>query len=83
MNRNTKIKKIFLKQLNKLLKCIGDIKKTWNVMKNINGKSKIKSTNLPCKLTINEVDVYNKPKIVDAFFNKYWLQTGQSNTKII
>ena len=43
MNRNTKIIKIFSKQLkrkqrkyatpNKLLKCTGDIKKTWNVMK--------------------------------------------------
>ena len=48
---------------NKLLKCIGDIKKTWNVMKDIIGKSKIKSRNLPRKLTINKVDVYNKPEI--------------------
>ena len=38
-------------------------KKTWNVMKDIIGKSKIKSTNLLRKLTINKVDVYNKHKI--------------------
>ena len=30
-------------------------------MKVIIGKSKIKSTNLPRKLTINKVDVYKKP----------------------
>ena len=53
---------------NKLLKCTGDIKKNiWNVMKNIIGKSNTKLTNLPQKLTINKVDVYDKPEIVDAF----------------
>ena len=34
----------------KLLKCTEDIKKTWNVMKDTIGKSKIKSPNLPRKL---------------------------------
>ena len=41
--------------------------KKWNVTKDIIGKSKIKSTNLPRKLTINKVDVYNNPEIGDAF----------------
>ena len=36
-------------------------------MKDIIGKSKIKLTNLPRKLTINKVNVYNKPKIADTF----------------
>ena len=36
-------------------------------MKDIIGKSKIKLTNIPCKLTSNKVDVYNKPEIVNAF----------------
>ena len=36
-------------------------------MKNIIGKSNTKSANLPQKLSINKVDVYDKPKIVDAF----------------
>ena len=31
-------------------------------MKNIIGKSEIKSINLPSKLTINKVDVYNNSK---------------------
>ena len=30
-------------------------------MKDMIGKAKIKSTNLPRKLTINKVDVYKKP----------------------
>ena len=61
----------------KLLKCAGDIiKKKWNVMKNIIGNSKIKSTNLPPKLTINKVDVYNKPKIADAF-SDFFTNIGQ------
>ena len=45
-------------------------------MKNIIGKSKIKSTNLPRKLTINKVDVYNKPEIADAF-NDFFANIGQ------
>ena len=40
-------------------------------MKDIIGKSKIKSTNCvnrqPCKFTINKVGVYNKPKMADVF----------------
>ena len=36
-------------------------------MKDIIGKSKIESTNLPRKLTINKVNVYNKLEIVDTF----------------
>ena len=36
-------------------------------MKDVIGKSKLKSTNLPGKLTINKMDVYNKPEIANAF----------------
>ena len=61
---------------NKLLKCTGDIKKTWNVMKDIIGESKMKSTNLPCKLTINKVVVYNQPEIDDAF-NDFFINIAQ------
>ena len=74
MRRNTKIIKTFSKQFkkgkeNKLLqlKCTEDVKKTWNVMKDMIGKIKIKATNLPRKLTINEVDVYNIPEVADVF----------------
>ena len=78
MKRNTKMIKIFSKKLkikqrkytatiNKLLKCTGNIKKIWNVIKQQIGKSKIESTNLPLKFTINKVHVYNKPEIADGF----------------
>ena len=40
------------------------------------GKSKIKSTNFPRKLTINKVDVYNKPEIADAF-NDFFTYVGR------
>ena len=42
------------------------MKKTWNVMKDIIGKSKIKSADFSCKLTINKVDVSNKPETAEA-----------------
>ena len=45
-------------------------------MKDIIAKSKTKSTNLPRKLTINKVDVYNKPKVVDNF-NDFFTNIGQ------
>ena len=45
-------------------------------MKDIIEKSKIKSTNLPRKLTINKVDVYNKREIADAF-NDFFTNIGQ------
>ena len=69
-----KAKKIYY--FNKLLKCTGDIKQTWSVMKDIIGKSKIKSTNLPRKLTINKVNVYNRPEIAGAF-NDFFTNIGQ------
>ena len=59
-----------------MLKCTGDIKKAWNVMKDLIGKSKIKSTNLPRKLAINKVDVYSKPEIADPF-NDFFTNIGQ------
>ena len=86
MNRNTKIIKIFSKQskrkqrkyttLTNYLNVLKILKKTWNVMKDIIGKSKIKSTNFPRKLTINKVDVYNKPEIADVF-NDFLTNIGQ------
>ena len=45
-------------------------------MKDIIGKAKIKSTNLPRKLTINRVDIYNKQEIADAF-NDFFTNIGQ------
>ena len=49
---------------------------TRNVMKVI-GKSKIKSTKFPHKLSINKVDDYNKPEIADAF-SDFFTNIGQN-----
>ena len=54
-----------------------DVKKTCTVMIDISGKSKIKSTNLPRKLRIDKVDVYNKTEIADAF-NDFFTNIGQT-----
>ena len=45
-------------------------------MKDIIGKSETKSANIPCKLTINKVNVYNKPEIVNTF-NDPFTNIGQ------
>ena len=44
-------------------------------MKEIIGKSKIKSTNIPRKLKINNVGVYNKREIADTF-NYFFTNIG-------
>ena len=40
-----------------------------------NSKIKYKSSNIPHKLTINKVDVYNNPEIADAF-NYFFTSIG-------
>ena len=45
-------------------------------------KRHIKLTNLPRKLTINKVDVYNKPEIADAF-NDFFTNIGRKLTSQI
>ena len=45
-------------------------------MKDIIGKSKIKLANLPLKLTITKVGVYNEPDMVDTF-NDFFTNIGQ------
>ena len=54
MNKNTEIVKIFPKQLRRKQRkyTTRDIKKAWNIMKDITEKLKIKLTNLPPKLNL-------------------------------
>ena len=85
MNSNTEILKVFLKQskrkqrkyttLTSYLNVL-EIFKKWIVVKDIIGKSNIKSTNLPRKLAVNKANVYNKRKIADAF-NDFFTNIGQ------
>ena len=89
MNRNTKIIRIFSKKLKRkqrkyttstnYLNVLEILKKTWNVVKDIIGKSKIKSTNHSRKLAVNKVDVYDQPEIADAF-NDFFTSIGQQLT---
>ena len=95
VNSNTKIVKIFSKKQktkqkiiycsNKLLKCTGDIKKQWNGMKDITGKSKRKSANLPRKRTVNKVDVYNSARqlMLSMISLQILVKTWPVSTKIV
>ena len=76
MNSNTKIRKIFSKQSKRKQRKYTALTNYLNVLEYIIGKSKIKSTNLPRKLLINKVDVYNKTKMADAF-NDSFINIGQ------
>ena len=51
-------------------------------MKDIIGKSKIRSTNLPRKLIINKTNVYNKHKRANAF-NDFFTNIGQKEASQI
>ena len=42
-------------------------KKTWSIMKELIGKIKLKSSNLPIRINVNEVDIFDKPKIANEF----------------
>ena len=53
------------------LKCTREIKKTWNVVRDIIEKSKIRSTDLPPIVTTNKVYVYNTSKTANAFDNSF------------
>ena len=94
MNINTKIIQIFSKKskrkqrkfttLTKYLNVLEILKKTWDIMKDIIEKSKIKSPNLLRKLIISKVDVYSKPEIADAFNNFFTnVVHGQPNIRIM
>ena len=51
-------------------------------MKDIIGNSEIKLTNLPRKLTLNKVNLYNKPKKPDTV-NYFFTNIGQKLTRQI
>ena len=55
-------------------------KKTWNVMKELIGKTRKSETHLPEKLLIKEQQVSGKVEIANkfnTFFHKYWCRVGQ------
>ena len=54
-----------------------DIKRKWDVMKEIIGKSKIKTECLPKSLIVNQVKITDQKEIADNF-NKYYSNVGKN-----
>ena len=51
----------------KISKYKHDAKKTWSIMKELIGKIKLNSSNLPRRITVNEVDIFDECKIANEF----------------
>ena len=67
---------------NLLLKHQSNVKKTWTIMKEIIGKSKLQSKNLPRRVIINGNDIYDECAIANGF-NKYFVDVGPNLAKNI
>ena len=59
----------------KISKYKHDTEKTWSIMKELIGKIKLKSSNLPRRITVNEVDIFDKRKIANEF-NAFFTNIG-------
>ena len=68
-----KAKKKFYSE--KISKYKHDAKKTWSIMKELIGKIKLKSLNLPRRITVNEVGIFDKCKIANEF-NAFFTNIG-------
>ena len=60
---------------NLLIKYQNNIKKTWDIIKEVIGKTKLKSNILPRRLIINSIETYDK-KIIANEFNNYFVNVG-------
>ena len=49
----------------KISKYKHDDKKIWSIMKELVGKIKLKSSNLPRRITVNKVDIFDERKIAN------------------
>ena len=45
-------------------------------MKGLVGKVKLQSSNLPRRIIVNEVDIFDERKIANAFFNAFFTNIG-------
>ena len=59
----------------KISKYKHDAKKTWRTMKELVGKTKLKSSNLARKIIFNEVDIFDELKIAIEF-NPFFTNIG-------
>ena len=76
----TKSKKLYYSQ--KLIQHKDNIRKTWRVMKEIIGKTKVFHSNFPQKVKENEVNIVDKEKIASAF-NQFFINIGPDLAKKI
>ena len=59
----------------KISKYKHDDKKIWSIMKELVGKIKLKSSNLPRRITVNKVDIFDERKIANEF-NAFFTNIG-------
>ena len=60
---------------NLIIKYKNDIKKTWQVMKELLGKTKTTTNNLPKKIIVNNNEIKDK-KAIAEYFNKFFVNVG-------
>ena len=56
------------------------MKNTWSVIKEVIGKTKIRSSNLPRRLVLNGIETYDKTTIANGF-NDYFSSIGEKLAK--
>ena len=59
-----------------------NLKNTWSVIKEVIGKTKIRSSNLPRRLVLNGIETYDKTTIANGF-NDYFSSIGENLAKNI
>ena len=59
----------------KISKYKHDAKKTWSILKELVGEIKLKPSNLPRRITVSEVDIFDERKIVSEF-NAFFTNIG-------
>ena len=59
----------------KISKYKHDAKKTWSIMKELIGKIKPKCSNLPTRITVDKVDIFDERKIANEF-NAFFTNIG-------
>ena len=60
---------------NLLTKYKSNIKETWDIIKEVTGKTKFRSNILPRRLIIDGIETYDK-KIIANKFNNYFVDVG-------
>ena len=70
---NEKSKKLFCKT--KLADCENNVKKKWDTIKEVIGKSKLIDKSLPKIMVIDECEIFDQNKIAHSF-NKFFMDIG-------